>query len=423
MSCKPSWFRCLAPEQSFYEYKSEGKVPRRGHPKVSVEQDSYHKRDMGQSSCEISAPGLQLLSPWRREVLKRAPTTESDLSLISGVSSLNNSHFGRRDTQEGSMKSSRRPHPRGQLNVSVEVCEGFLKVFLGGVRNIRRHDLKAPCYFVQLSVIPQDNKKVNTLVTSMKHDRDPVFDEVFVIAPHTTVGRPRLLIEVMSIGEDHRRRLVGCMSFGIRPLLAQRKSISGWYYLLNDEIGRRKHFRVQEPIPDELVGHVQKQDDRPITKSSESSHTRRLLEQTYMASVTGSSESLDFTTRYRHDLTVSSTHSLTCSGHKYVRGPHYVGSRNSSRTSDDNTSGYSTCSSGLSARVKDIVHDAHQSACLDGDYYDDEGPSENWSFLAAFDNFPSGDITTHSLLRYRKGEESILYGQSEFIWITFLLYV
>ena len=414
MSCKPNWLRCVAPEQSFYEYKMDGKVPQRRYPKVS-RNDEHQKRN-----TRTPASGPTLLSPWRREVLRMEPPTESDLSLLSGVSSLDTSHFRCRDTRDFFTECSRRPHPRGQLNINVEVCEGFISMFVGGVRNIRRHDLATPCYFVQLSVIPQETGKVNTLVTSMKHERDPVFDEVFMIAPHTTSGRPRLLIEVMSIGEDHRQRLVGCMSFGIRPLLAQRKSISGWYYLLNDELGQRKHFRVQHQIEDEHAIHVHRHAGKPA-RSVQSSHARSLLDQTYMSPAADSLESLDFTARSRHDLTLSSTLSSTCGSHQIVKRHHPVLSLNASKTSTDNTSGYSTCSSGLSARVNECIYEDQESTYRDDEF--DERPSENWSFLAAFDNFRSEDIATYSTLSYRKGEESRLFWQSEFIWMICLLYV
>ena len=425
----------MAPEQSFCEYRLDEKSQRE-HVKGPSRRTAEGESNQGKkptSSCEVSLPGLQLLSPWRREVLKRTPTTENDLSLLSGVSSLHSSHFQGRGTHDGSQNGNRCLQSRGQLNINVEVCEGFLKVFVGGVKNIRRHDLMAPCYFVLLSMIPQDNDNVNTLVTSMKHEHDPVFDEVFHITSNTTSGRHRLLIEVMSIGKDHRRRLIGCMSFGIRPLLAQRKSISGWYSLLNNEIGRRKHFKVQDPemtpgghntliqhkIPCDHYIDSQKPQSKSETQAAprplQFTGARCILGQTSMGPVTGSVETLDFTARSRHDLTVSSTHSSTCSEHQHVRGHHHAGSRNSSRTSDDNTSGYSTCSSGLSTRVKDYAYDDHQPTCLDDDFYDDEGPSDNWSFLAAFDNFRPEDTTTYSAISFRKREESRMYWQAEFI--------
>lgn len=37
---------------------------------------------------------------------------------------------------------------------------------------------------------------------------------------------------------------LGCMSFGIRHLTNPKKEVNGWYYLLTEEIGRKKHLQV-----------------------------------------------------------------------------------------------------------------------------------------------------------------------------------
>lgn len=37
---------------------------------------------------------------------------------------------------------------------------------------------------------------------------------------------------------------LGCTSFGIRHLINPRKDTDGWYYLLTEEVGRKKHLKV-----------------------------------------------------------------------------------------------------------------------------------------------------------------------------------
>ena len=402
MSCRPAWFRCVAPNQSVYEPKSP---------------ECYKQ----------GKAGPQMLSPWRREVLKRAPncSMQSDPSLLSGVSSLNGSHFEDHGTQRVSGNANHRPHPRGQLNVDVEVCEGFLKVFVGSVRNIRRPDLTASCYFVQLSVIPQDNKKVNTLVTSMKHEHDPVFNEVFEITPPTISGRPRLLIEVMAISKDHRRQLVGCMSFGIRPLLSQRKSISGWYYLLNDELGCRKHLKVQDQEMTSGVHSMQvsKSTSDSIIKEEmttpQLSPARIALQQTYMNTVLGSRESLGFVPRSLHDLTLSSTCSSSSSECQDISSQHSTSSLYASWTSADSCNDVSTFLSGeqlTKERVPASPHSRHDTDLCN----EDDGTSAHWTFLAAFDNFRSENTATYSTIYYHKHSgdntrSSSLFWESDFI--------
>ena len=412
MSCKPRLFRCVAPDQSMYEPKY-----------TSDKSDRRH----GQKRPAPALPvGPQILSPWRREVLKQAPTctTQSDLSLLSGVSSMDGSLFGGRDNQDGFINCNRRLHQRGQLNIEVDICEGFLKVFVGGVKNIRRQDLSSPCYFVQLSVIPQDNGKVNTLVTSVKRQHDPEFNEVFEMTPRTTSGRPRLLIKVMSIGQDHRRQLVGCMSFGIRSILKQKNSISGWYYLLNDELGYRKHFRLQEQDTARDVHSTENsQTDLDLTineqkSPSQLSPARLTLQNTYMGPAIGSLESLGFTPPCDHDITLSSIHSITISEHRDISSYHSTSSLSASLTSAYYSSDDST--RGQSIRVKS----PYLSSQVGGDVDDEEGPSEHWGFLAAFDNFRSENTTTFSSKCYqRQGSASSFYWQSEFIWNNISLFI
>lgn len=37
---------------------------------------------------------------------------------------------------------------------------------------------------------------------------------------------------------------LGCMSFGLRHLTNPKKEVNGWYYLLTEDIGRKKHLQV-----------------------------------------------------------------------------------------------------------------------------------------------------------------------------------
>ena len=400
MSCNPVWFRCMAPNQSIYEPKSP---------------DCYKQGKVGP----------QMLSPWQQEVLKKAPNCS--LSLFSGVSSLNGSHLEDHCARHMSGNTNHRPHPRGQLNIDVEVCEGFLKVFVGGVRKIRRQDLTASCYYVQLSVIPQDNDKVNTLVTSMKHEHEPVFNEVFEITPPTISGRPRLLIEVMAISKDHRRQLVGCMSFGIPPLVSQRKSISGWYYLLNDELGCRKHLKIQDQ---EMTSGVHSMEvsksasDRIIKEEMTTPHlspARIALQQTYMNTVLGNHESLGFVPRSRHDLTLSSIYSSSNGECQDISSEHSTSSLYASWTSAESTCDVSTILSAeqpAKARVPPAA--APHSLPATDLCNEDDGPPAHGTFLAEFNNFRSENTTTYSSVYHHKqpGDNNrcfSLFWKSDFI--------
>lgn len=39
------------------------------------------------------------------------------------------------------------------------------------------------------------------------------------------------------------------MTFGVKHLISRKKQVNGWYYLLPEEIGRRKHLQVAPRRP------------------------------------------------------------------------------------------------------------------------------------------------------------------------------
>ena len=38
--------------------------------------------------------------------------------------------------------------------------------------------------------------------------------------------------------------MIGCMSFGLRHVMSSKKEVNGWYYLLPERVGNRKHLQV-----------------------------------------------------------------------------------------------------------------------------------------------------------------------------------
>ena len=52
--------------------------------------------------------------------------------------------------------------------------------------------------------------------------------------------------------ENEQDELIGCTSFGVRNIVEKRNTVNGWYYLLDDSIGERKHVQVKDKISSEF---------------------------------------------------------------------------------------------------------------------------------------------------------------------------
>ncbi|XP_054613893.1 regulator of G-protein signaling 3a isoform X3 [Dunckerocampus dactyliophorus] len=76
--------------------------------------------------------------------------------------------------------------------------------------------------------------------------RNPIFLHTFHFTVCDEDLHKRLLFTVWNSDSTTRMGvLLGCMSFGVRSLIQAQKEVRGWYYLLGEEVGRRKHLRVQ----------------------------------------------------------------------------------------------------------------------------------------------------------------------------------
>ncbi|KAK3509381.1 hypothetical protein QTP70_032401, partial [Hemibagrus guttatus] len=78
--------------------------------------------------------------------------------------------------------------------------------------------------------------------TTQKSEMNPFPVSSDVTDEEEKKKKKRLLVTVWNRDEE-TRQLVGCMSFGVCSLIRLEK-ISGWYYLLGEDLGRTKHLRV-----------------------------------------------------------------------------------------------------------------------------------------------------------------------------------
>ncbi|XP_006538123.1 regulator of G-protein signaling 3 isoform X3 [Mus musculus] len=112
--------------------------------------------------------------------------------------------------------------------------------------------------YVKVSLIPEDSQLPCQTTQIIPDCRDPAFHEHFFFPVPEEGDQKRLLVTVWNRASETRQHtLIGCMSFGVRSLLTPDKEISGWYYLLGEDLGRTKHLKVArrrlQPLRDMLL--------------------------------------------------------------------------------------------------------------------------------------------------------------------------
>ncbi|CAL8317323.1 unnamed protein product [Lota lota] len=138
----------------------------------------------------------------------------------------------------------------GQLKLSVIPGDGLLHVSVLEARDVAGAR-DCPCdSYVKVGLVP-DSDPGNRLKTDMVHScKNPVFLQTFSFVVSDKELHKRLLVTMWN-SELHTRTslLLGCMSFGVRSLMAQDKEVRGWYFLLGEGLGRSKHLEVPPHHP------------------------------------------------------------------------------------------------------------------------------------------------------------------------------
>ncbi|XP_030086018.1 regulator of G-protein signaling 3-like [Serinus canaria] len=99
--------------------------------------------------------------------------------------------------------------------------------------------------YVKTSIVPDADWKCRQKTKTVPDSKNPVFHEHFVFPVKEDDEQKRLLVTVWNRERNSRQsELIGCMSFGVKSLLSLDKEISGWYYLLGEDLGRTKHLKV-----------------------------------------------------------------------------------------------------------------------------------------------------------------------------------
>ncbi|XP_029372298.1 regulator of G-protein signaling 3-like [Echeneis naucrates] len=107
-------------------------------------------------------------------------------------------------------------------------------------------ECQGPCdSYVKVGMFPDTDPAGRQKTEMVAQCRNPVFLQNFHFVVREGDLHKRLLFTVWNCDSTKRMRgLLGCMSFGVRSLLDSDKEVHGWYYLLGEELGRKKHLKV-----------------------------------------------------------------------------------------------------------------------------------------------------------------------------------
>ncbi|XP_074968689.1 regulator of G-protein signaling 3 isoform X3 [Phalacrocorax aristotelis] len=133
----------------------------------------------------------------------------------------------------------------GQLKLSVEVQGRILVLHIMEAKGLMGKKYQACDSYVKMSIVPDADWKCRQKTKTVPDSKNPVFHEHFLFPVQEEDEQKRLLVTVWNRERNSRQsELIGCMSFGVKSLLFLDKEISGWYYLLGEELGRTKHLKV-----------------------------------------------------------------------------------------------------------------------------------------------------------------------------------
>ncbi|XP_054545350.1 regulator of G-protein signaling 3 isoform X3 [Talpa occidentalis] len=147
---------------------------------------------------------------------------------------------------------------RGQLKLSIDAQDQVLLLHIIEGKGLMSKEPGVCDSYVKISLIPDDDRLRRRKTQTVADCRDPVFHEHFFFPVQEEDEQKRLLVTVWNRAGDSRQSgLIGCMSFGVKSLLTPDKEISGWYYLLGEDLGRTKHLKVARrrlrPLRDPLL--------------------------------------------------------------------------------------------------------------------------------------------------------------------------
>ncbi|XP_034457773.1 regulator of G-protein signaling 3a isoform X2 [Hippoglossus hippoglossus] len=133
----------------------------------------------------------------------------------------------------------------GQLKLSIVQEQEVLVVSVLEARGMLEECQGACDSYVKVGMSPDSDPTDRQKTQMVPHCRNPIFLQTFYFVVSETDLHKRLLFTMWNSDSTTRMSaLLGCLSFGVRSLMDRDEEVQGWYYLLGEELGRKKHLKV-----------------------------------------------------------------------------------------------------------------------------------------------------------------------------------
>ncbi|CAB1413183.1 unnamed protein product [Pleuronectes platessa] len=133
----------------------------------------------------------------------------------------------------------------GQLKLSIVQEQEVLVVSVLEARGMLESCQGACDSYVKVGMSPDSDPTDRQKTQMVPHCRNPIFLQTFYFVVSERDLNKRLLFTMWNSDSTTRMSaLLGCLSFGVRSLMDRDEEVQGWYYLLGEELGRKKHLKV-----------------------------------------------------------------------------------------------------------------------------------------------------------------------------------
>ncbi|TNN16273.1 Regulator of G-protein signaling 3 isoform 1 [Schistosoma japonicum] len=133
---------------------------------------------------------------------------------------------------------------KGKLRLNIEYQNHLIKLHVIEAKGLRTISGSGCNSFVRINVSPDKDAKFEKTTEIVENSATPYFNKEFLLDLYKLKYCRRIHLAVYAqLNKESECEFLGGMSFGI-PSIQNKKHISGWYYLLEEKMFRKKHLKT-----------------------------------------------------------------------------------------------------------------------------------------------------------------------------------